>query len=149
MRYFLRLVRRAARADAGMTLLEILIAMAILGLLATLGSVQLMGYLDRAKADTSHLQMAELTAAIDLFKLDVGRPPTSEEGLVALTSAPPAAEGWRGPYLRKKALLSDPWGRGYIYQSPGQHGTYDLSSLGADGKIGGERDAADIANWLN
>lgn len=129
----------------GMTLLEVLVVMVIIGLLATLGSVQLMGYLGRAKADTAKLQVQELTTALDLFRIDVGRVPTTDEGLAALFQAPQGADRWAGPYLRKKRAMSDPWGRLYRYASPGEAAEYDLVSLGADGRPGGEGDNRDVA----
>ncbi len=130
-----------------MTLLELLVVMVILGLLATLGSIQILSYLDRAKADTAVLQIRELSLAVDLYKLDAGHPPTTSEGLGALIAAPADAQKWRGPYLKNRSLLKDPWGNPYLYKSPGDHGPYDLSTLGADSTAGGEGDAADVGNW--
>jgi len=130
-----------------MTLLELLVVMVILGLLATLGSIKLMGYLGRAKADTARLQVQELMTALDLYRIDVGRLPTTAEGLSALVERPVTATAWHGPYLRSKTVLSDPWHRPYRYQAPGTHGDYDLISLGADGKEGGEDENRDIASW--
>ncbi|XFA67165.1 type II secretion system major pseudopilin GspG (plasmid) [Tistrella mobilis] len=133
--------------DRGMTLLEILVVMSILGLLATLGSLQLMGYLGRAKGETAGLQMGEIATALDMFYIDVGRLPTDEEGLSALRRLPegsPGPRGWNGPYLRKDTILSDPWGRAYLYQAPSGRGSYELKSLGADGRPGGEGEDADI-----
>lgn len=138
-----RLSRLADRS--GMTLLEVLVVMVIIGLLATLGSVQLMGYLGRAKADTAKLQVQELGTALDLYRIDVGRVPTTEEGLNALLVAPEGADRWAGPYLRKKKALNDPWGRPYRYASPGETAEYDLVSLGADGRPGGEGDNRDVS----
>ncbi len=132
---------------SGMTLLEILVVMVILGLLATLGSFQLMGYLDRARTDTARLQVQELMTALDLFRIDVGRVPSTGEGLQALLQAPDGNAGWRGPYLRSKTILIDPWRRPYQYKAPGEHGEYDLVSLGADGAVGGEKENRDVASW--
>lgn len=131
----------------GMTLLEILVVMVILGLLATLGSIQFMGYLGRAKSDTARLQVQELMTALDLYRLDVGRLPTTGEGLQALMEVPAGVSNWRGPYLRSKSNLADPWRRPYQYKSPGDHGEYDLFSFGADGIAGGENESRDVASW--
>jgi general secretion pathway protein G len=133
--------------DAGFTLLELLIVIAILGLLAVVGTVQLVDYLGRAKTDTARLQVDQLALALDLFRIDVGRLPTSEEGLKALTAAPAGLGRWRGPYLRKIEALVDPWGTPFVYRRPGQHGEYDLVSYGADGKPGGSGEDLDVANW--
>ncbi|MGO4571643.1 type II secretion system major pseudopilin GspG [Microvirga sp. 2TAF3] len=131
----------------GMTLLEILVVMVILGLLATLGSIQLMGYLGRAKTDMARLQVQELMTALDLFRIDVGRPPSTSEGLQSLLDRPASLDSWRGPYLRNRNILTDPWRRPYQYKSPGEHGEYDLSTLGADGVVGGENEKRDVASW--
>lgn len=133
--------------DEGMTLLELLVVIVILGLLATLGSIKLMGYLGRAKTDTARLQLQELMTALDLYRIDVGRLPTTAEGLSALVERPGGASTWRGPYLRSQAALSDPWRRPYRYQSPGTHGEYDLISFGADGTSGGANENQDIVSW--
>lgn len=132
---------------SGMTLLEILVVMVILGLLATLGSIQLMKYLDRAKADTARLQIQELMTALDLFRMDIGRVPSTSEGLQALLEGPQGNADWHGPYLRSRNILTDPWRRPYRYRSPGEHGEYDLVSLGADGVEGGEKENRDVASW--
>lgn len=137
---------RRLRDRSGMTLLEVLVVMVIIGLIATLGSLQLMGYLGRAKVDTAKLQIQELGTALDLFRMDVGRVPTSEEGLAALMNRPEGAERWGGPYLRKKATLADPWNRPYRYVSPGESHEYDLVSLGADGRQGGEGENRDVSS---
>lgn len=133
--------------DEGMTLLELLVVIVILGLLATLGSIKLMGYLGRAKTETARLQLQELMTALDLYRIDVGQLPTTSEGLSALVERPGGTPTWRGPYLRSKAALSDPWRRPYRYQSPGTRGEYDLLSFGADGAAGGENENQDIVSW--
>lgn len=137
---------RFRRDVRGMTLLEILVVMVILGLLATLGSVQLMSYLGRAKADTAKLQIQELMTAVDLYRMDVGRPPTATEGLVALVEQPATASTWRGPYLRNRTILKDPWGQPYRYQPSVPDGDYELISFGADGQPGGERENGDVSS---
>jgi general secretion pathway protein G len=146
---FRRFLQDLKGDERGMTLLEILVVMVILGLLATLGSIQLMGYLGRAKSDTARLQIQELRTALDLYRVDVGHPPSTAEGLQALLEKPAGAETWRGPYLRNWTILSDPWRRPYRYQSPGEHGEYDLVSFGADGQAGGESENSDVASWTD
>lgn len=129
-----------------MTILELLVVVSILGILATLGSVQVLGYLDRARADTARLQIRQLAVAVDVFAMDVGRPPTDAEGLDALLERPADAGGWRGPYLRGRDILKDPWRRGWIYSGAGEDGDYEIRTLGADGRPGGTGEDADIAN---
>lgn len=133
------------RDERGMTLLEILVVMVILGLLATLGSIQLMNYLGRAKTDLAQLQIQELTTAVDLFRIDVGRPPKTEEGLIALITRPQNLDRWRGPYLRKEGILKDPWGRLYIYKSPDDAALYSITSFGANGTVGGTGEDQDVS----
>lgn len=132
--------------ETGMTLLELLVVIVILGLLATLGSLQLSGYLGRAKSDTARLQIKELTTALDIFRMDLGRVPTPEEGLAILVTPPADPAGWRGPYLKGKALLSDPWGRPYVYQLTKTGPGYEVRSLGSDGEAGGTGDKADVSS---
>jgi general secretion pathway protein G len=133
--------------DAGFTLLELLIVIAILGLLGVVGTIQLTGYLGSARTDTTKLQLDQLTTALDLYRVDVGRLPTTEEGLNSLLDRPANITRWRGPYLRKAQAINDPWGRLFSYKFPGEHGEYDLVSYGADGKPGGDGENLDIANW--
>jgi general secretion pathway protein G len=130
-------------ADAGLTLVELLVVLVILGLLATVGGLQVVNYLGRARVDTARLQLEDLSSAIDLFRLDVGRPPTPAEGLPALVDPPPGVATWRGPYLRKRSTLTDPWGRAWLYRAANGPG-FEVVSLGADGREGGEGDDADI-----
>jgi general secretion pathway protein G len=137
-------LRRFLAAEQGVTLLEVLIVIMIMGFIATLGSIQLTRYFSRAKVDTAKLQMNELGVALDLFKLDVGRYPNTSEGLVALTKAGDGIPGWRGPYLKRDAILKDPWARAYVYAVQTENGGYRLTSLGNDGQPGGEGDNADI-----
>jgi general secretion pathway protein G len=134
------------RNEEGFTLLELLIVIAILGMLAALSAVQLSGYLGRAKADTAKLQVDQLVAALDLFRIDLGRLPTTEEGLAALIQNPSSVQTWRGPYLRKTEAILDPWGRQFIYRRPGERGEFDLVSYGADGRPGGTGEDTDVSN---
>ena len=137
---------RKNHREAGFTLIELMIVLFILGLLAALVAPRLMGRVGKAKQKTAQAQLQLLGTALDLFHLDVGRYPTTEEGLRVLKEKPNNAAGWGGPYL-DKAIPNDPWGRPYVYKSPGEHGPYDISSLGADGNPGGDGENQDIANW--
>lgn len=139
--------RPARRRDAGLTLLELLVTITILVLLTVAIGTVALNYLGRGKAEAARLQLSQIEAGLDLYLLDVGRYPTTEEGLGALIAAPTGVDAWRGPYLRKAAALSDPWGAAFRYEAPGRNGEFDLYSLGADGTEGGEGDDADIVNW--
>ena len=134
-------------AQRGFTLLELLVVLVILGLLAAVAGPRVINYRGGAKADTGKMQMEEVGSRLDLFRLEVGRYPTSQEGLEALVVAPAGATGWNGPYLKKKAVPKDPWGNDYHYVAPGQHGAFDISSLGADNREGGDGENKDVANW--
>lgn len=131
----------------GFTLIELLVVLMILGLMAGILGPRVVGYLGGAKSDTAKLQIEETSASLDLYKLDVGRYPSTEEGLQALVEAPGGAVNWRGPYLKKKLVPKDPWGNPYHYVSPGKHGPYDLFSLGADNREGGEDENKDVVSW--
>ena len=106
-----------------------------------------MKYVGGAKSDTARLQIEDLGAALDLYNLENGRYPSTAEGLAALVTAPAGNTRWNGPYLKKPDVPRDPWGNAYQYRSPGDHGAYDLFSLGADGVEGGEGDARDVLSW--
>jgi general secretion pathway protein G len=131
----------------GFTLVEILVVLAILALLVGLVGPRVMKQLGGAKSDTARLQIDDFGAALDLFYLDVGRYPDTQEGLEALVISPANTPKWDGPYLKKKKIPMDPWGTEYQYQSPGQHGDYDLYSYGADNSPGGDGDNSDIVSW--
>jgi general secretion pathway protein G len=139
---------RGLRA-AGFTLIELLVVLLILGLIAGLAGPQVMNYLGESKSKAAKLQIEEFGSSLDLFKLDIGRYPDSQEGLKALVEAPAGAEQgrWHGPYMRKKIVPKDPWGNEYQYASPGTHGAYDISSFGNDGREGGDGDNRDIVSW--
>ena len=132
--------------QAGITLIELLVVMVIIALFATIVGTRVGRNVDKAKHVAAKSQISEYESALDQFKLDVGRYPTSEEGLQALRTRPMNAPNWDGPYL-KKELQNDPWGHPYVYRFPGTHGDLDLLSYGADGQEGGEGDNADIVNW--
>jgi len=139
--------KRLTVPSAGFTLIELLVVLLILGLLAGLVGPQVLRYVGGAKSDTAQLQIEELGAALDLYKLEVGRYPKSQEGLQALVEPPAGVDGWNGPYLKKKRVPVDPWGNEYHYRSPGEQGRYDLYSLGADNLDGGEDEDQDIVSW--
>jgi len=130
--------------EEGFTLLELMVVLLILALIATIAAPQVTKHLRKAKAQTAAIQIEALGAAVDSFNLDVGRFPTREESLRALVSKPATATNWDGPYIKKEASLTDPWGRPYEYAYPGKSGEYDIYSLGSDGRTGGEGDAADV-----
>ena len=139
-------IRRTRRhAFGGFTLIELLVVLAILTMLAGLVGPRVLGLLGGAKSKTAGVQIADIEKALEIYKLDVGRFPTTEEGLDALVKKPGSANGWNGPYL-KGGLPSDPWGNAYRYASPGANGGIDIISLGADGAPGGEGENADIRN---
>jgi general secretion pathway protein G len=139
-------LRKQNRREAGFTLIELMIVLFILGLLAALVAPRLMGRVGKAKQKTAQAQIQLLATTLDLFHLDVGRYPTDEEGLKVLRDKPDNLPSWGGPYL-DKAVPKDPWGRDYIYKCPGDHGPYDLYTLGAAGQPGGEGENAAITNW--
>ncbi|MBL3527838.1 MAG: type II secretion system major pseudopilin GspG [gamma proteobacterium endosymbiont of Lamellibrachia anaximandri] len=131
----------------GFTLIELLVVLVILGLLAGLVGPQMVRYLGGAKTDTTMLQIEEFGAGLDLFHLEVGRYPTTDEGLIALVEKPNSVEGWNGPYLKKKQIPEDPWGNEYLYRFPGDNGIYDLYSFGQDNAEGGTGEAQDVVSW--
>lgn len=140
------LPRKPECTHAGFTLIELLVVIAILGLVAGLVGPQIMKQFAGAKADTARLQIVDLGAGLDLFYLDLGRYPSTDEGLAALTAAPAQNSDWNGPYL-KKAIPEDPWGQAYRYRSPGDNAPYELVSYGADQQPGGSGDNADLTSW--
>jgi general secretion pathway protein G len=138
---------RSSRRSQGFTLIELLVVLAILGLLAGLVGPQLIKHLGESKSKAARLQIEELASALDMYKLDVGKYPGTDEGLNALIEAPGTARVWNGPYLRKKKMPLDPWNNAYHYVFPGQHGKFDVFSLGADNAEGGDGEDADIKSW--
>lgn len=143
--------RRPVRGRAGFTLIEILVVIAVLAMLAALVAPNVFQHVGTAKDATARSQIELLGAALDAYRLDNGRYPSTDQGLEALRVPPttqPVPSNWRGPYLRKDVPL-DPWGVPYIYLSPGEVNLngYDLVSLGADGEVGGEGENADVVSW--
>lgn len=135
------------RRPNGYTLVELLVVLAILGLLVALAAPRVINYLGSAKTDTSRIQIEKLGGVLDLYRLEIGRYPTDQEGLESLVERPPQLDAWNGPYLKNRESLTDPWGRPYGYRSPGEHGEYDLYTLGADGKEGGDGEDQDVTSW--
>jgi len=131
----------------GFTLLELLVVLVILGLLASLVGPQVLKQLGGSKTKTAALQIKELGSALDLYRLEVGSYPQTSDGLDALITKPAGANNWNGPYLTKKVIRKDPWGHDYHYRYPGEHGEYDLYSLGADNRQGGSGENQDVLSW--
>jgi general secretion pathway protein G len=138
--------RRAQRA-LGFTLIELLVVLVIVGLLAAFAAPQVLNYLGRAKTDAAKAQIQNIASILDLYRLEVGSYPDERDGLEALLEQPTGAPRWNGPYVKRRENLIDPWGQMYIYRYPGEHGAYDLSSLGADQAEGGEGEDEDITSW--
>lgn len=136
----------APRHTRAFTLLELLVVIVIIGMLAGLVAPRYFDQVAKSNTKIARAQIDSLEKALDQYRLDVGSYPSTEQGLAALNTRPPNLEKWAGPYL-KKAVPPDPWGARYLYKSPGDHGEYDLSSLGSDGQPGGSGEAADITSW--
>ena len=130
---------------SGFTLLELLVVVAILGLLVGYVAPRYFGQLGKSEVTTARAQIEALGSALDQYRLDTGRYPTTELGLNALVQRPQNEPKWNGPYLKKEVPL-DPWGKPYLYTAPGERGEYDLVSLGKDGQPGGTAENADITN---
>jgi general secretion pathway protein G len=144
-----RLSRRRRRS--GFTLIEVLVVVVIIAVLASIVAPNVFRHVDTAKSVTAKAQIAMLGSALDAYRLDNGRYPTTEQGLAALWQQPttePRPSNWRGPYLRQP-VPADPWGAAFVYKYPGEHlpNGFDLSSMGADGAQGGTGDAADVTSW--
>ena len=139
--------RRARGGEAGFTLVEILVVITIIGLIMALVGPRVLNYLAESKVKAARIQVESFASSLDLFYLDAGRYPTTSEGLAGLAQRPGGIDAWNGPYLRTGAVPNDPWGRPYIYKSPGEHGPYDIISYGSDGQQGGTGTAADIESW--
>ena len=144
---FERCARPQRSAESGYTLMELLVVLAILGLLAAIATPMVLHYLDSAKVSTAKTEVSNLAAGLDLFKYDVGRYPTTQEGLVALVSAPEGVDNWNGPYVKKSTKLADPWGHPYNYRFPGSHAEFDLFSYGAHADTAKNDEKPPIANW--
>ncbi len=135
------------KSERGFSLIELIVVLVILCLLAAVVGPRVYDKLARGKEQIAKIQIKELEGALQLFSFDIGRYPTSGEGLEALIRNPGNLESWRGPYLGKSELPKDPWLKPYVYRCPGQHGDYDLFSYGPDGVEGGEGENSDITSW--
>jgi general secretion pathway protein G len=141
-----RRITTAAGNSGGFTLLELLVVMVIIGMLAAFVGPRYFGQVGKSQSKAALAQIKALEQALDQMRLDIGRYPTTEEGLAALDAPPVPDPSWAGPYL-KKAVPNDPWGRAFVYVHPGSHGEYDLMSYGKDGRPGGTGDNADVTSW--
>jgi len=135
------------RKQSGFTLLELLVVLGIIAMLAGLVGPQVMKHMAESKIKAAKVQIEDLAQTLDMYKLDVGSYPTSEQGLNALIESPDGAQRWNGPYLRKSKVPLDPWNNEYKYSSPGEHGKFDIVSMGADGNEGGEGEDKDLNSW--
>jgi general secretion pathway protein G len=139
-------MRRFKKKEKGFTLIEMLIVMVILGLLAALVGPRMFGKVGKSRQKAAKAQISLFETTLDTYRLDTSKYPTTEQGLQALRTKPGGVERWDGPYLPKNVPL-DPWGHAYEYRCPGEHGDYDIISLGADGTAGGEGENEDVVNW--
>jgi len=139
--------RRNLRAQRGFTLVELLVVITIIALIMGVVGPRVLNYLTESKAKTAKIQIESFASALDLYFLDTGRYPNGSEGLTALVRRPGSITAWNGPYLKGGMVPPDPWGNPYVYRSPGQNGTYDILSYGADGTEGGTGAGQDITSW--
>jgi general secretion pathway protein G len=138
-------MRIEERRDRGISLIELLVVMAIIAMFLTLVGSRVFRNVEKSKQVVAKNQIHEFETVLDMFRLDVGRYPTTQEGLQALQVRPSGLDNWDGPYMKKDVPL-DPWNHQYVYRCPGQHGDFDLIALGADGQEGGEGDNKDVTN---
>jgi general secretion pathway protein G len=136
---------QAGSAEAGFTLVEMLVVITIIGLIMALVGPRVLNYLGESKAKAAKIQIESFSSALDLYYLDLGRYPSSSEGLGALTN-PGNVSGWNGPYLKNGAVPNDPWGHPYLYRAPAERAPFEIVSLGSDGQEGGSGTATDIAS---
>lgn len=132
--------------SGGMTLIEILVVLVLLSVIMTVVAGNYIGRGEKAKADAAKIEIGQISQTLDLYKLEVGRYPTTQEGLQALVSAPAGTANWNGPYWKKATVPKDPWGTEYKYSSPAANAPYEIISLGADAKDGGEGPNKDISS---
>lgn len=137
--------RTTRSGEQGFTLIEMLVVISIIAMIMAIVGPRVLNYLAESKVKAARIQIESLASALDLFYLDIGRYPSSSEGLTALVQRPGDGNTWNGPYLRGNAVPKDPWGQSYIYRIPGEHGAFEVLSLGSDGREGGVGTASDIA----
>ena len=130
--------------ERGFTLVEMLVVISIIALIMALVGPRVLNFLGESKVKAAKIQIASLESALDLYALDTGQYPSSSEGLDALMHRPGGVTSWSGPYLKGNEVPNDPWGRPYVYRSPGEHGPYDIVSYGPKGQEGG---TAEINSW--
>jgi general secretion pathway protein G len=140
-------MKQFKKLTSGFTLIELLVVLAIIGLLAGLVGPQVMKHLGSSKTKAAKVQIEDLAGALDMYRMDNGRYPSTEEGLQSLVKKPANARAWNGPYLRKNKVPQDPWMYDYHYVSPGEHGRFDLYSLGSDNAASGDGEDQDINSW--
>ncbi|HZQ60242.1 MAG TPA: type II secretion system major pseudopilin GspG [Casimicrobiaceae bacterium] len=133
-------------AQRGMTLIEILVVLTLIGIITGIVAGNFIGKGEKAKADAAKIEIGQISQALDLYKLEIGRYPTTQEGLQALIQAPTGVNNWNGPYWKKNSVPKDPWGNEYRYTAPATNAPYEIVSLGADGKEGGEGVNKDISS---
>lgn len=137
----------ARRSECGFTLVEMLVVITIISIVMSLVGPRVLNYLTDSKVKAAKIQIESFESALDFYRLDVGQFPSTSEGLRALIERPGNSVPWGGPYLRGDSVPNDPWGKPYIYRSPGQHGAYDIMSYGVGGQEGGEGVEANITSW--
>jgi general secretion pathway protein G len=141
-------MRAESRASQkGLTLLELLVVLAILAALALVVAPRVLKYVGKAKTETAAVQIENVASALELYFLEIGAYPVSDIGLRALVEKPTGVNGWDGPYLKKASGIVDPWGRPFKYRYPGEHGEFDVFTLGADDAAGGAGNDRDLGNW--
>ncbi len=138
--------RRNSSGEAGFTLVELLVVLVILVLLASIIGPRVIGYLGSSRTKTAKVQIESLVTSLELFHIDIGRYPATNEGLEVLVKPSTKLAGWSGPYITKGSIPLDPWGQPYRYESPGKKGSFDLYTLGRDGKEGGSDEDSDVWN---
>ena len=142
-----RLKRRTRYGERGFSLIEIMVVITIIALIMSLVGPRVLNYLGESKVKAAKIQIGSFSSALDLYYLDTGQYPSTTEGLAALTERPSGKETWNGPYLKGGFVPNDPWGRPYIYRSPGDHGPFDIVSHGATGQEGVADKSMEITSW--